>query len=121
MSKSAFEAYPRTTAARLVLLMGITGAVLVVEGFLADFATFWAAGSILVLFAVASWPKQEEEPHSAALSPDSPAVVPSNAPRRADELKADDTTAIFASAKTQLERLRREVARRRRENDTGLK
>jgi len=115
MAKSAFEEYPRETAVRLILTMGGAGAVLVIAGFVAHITTFWAAGSILVLFAVASWPKQAAVKSADTTGPGPSAVGPT--PSRPDEVPDDAgcDAAILASAKAQLESLRARLARQRGE------
>jgi gamma-glutamyl hercynylcysteine S-oxide synthase len=70
MSKSAFEDYPRATAVRLVLVMGGAGVLLMIAGMRGNVTTFWAAGAVLVLFAVASWPDKHKSQRPSIEEPD---------------------------------------------------
>ncbi len=116
MAKSAFEEYPRETAVRLILLMGGTGLLLVVAGLLGQITTFWAAGTVLILFAVASWPEQ-----APAKRP--PTEEPTRGPRGAAEDITDDVDpalksvmAQLESARARVEFLQEEVDRRQEDN-----
>ena len=118
MAKSAFEDYPRETAVRLILLMGGAGAVLTIAGFVGHITTFWLAGSILVLFAVASWPKHEEAKESSTEDQNYQQTSPttSTIDDIAVEPEAFEGDSLLASAKAQIELLRKELERRRKED-----
>ena len=120
MARSAFEEYPRATAIRLIMMMGGAGVLLVVAGFLGDIMTFWAAGTILVLFSVASWPKPlvvnddrvERSLEGATVSH-----------RGTDTTHDDEKDAdlVLKSAKEQIAQLREELAQRRKEDIDATK
>lgn len=127
MARSAFDEYPRQTAVRLILLLGFAGVVLVAAGFFDRTTTFWAAGSILILFAVACWPKQtlakETEAPTAkttAGNPNPDRHEPSATPRGGvDGDNPRENRAIFASAKVQMEYLRAKLACQRETNGSS--
>jgi len=58
--KSAVETHPRDVTTQLVLLAGVCGVVLVIVGLLGHITTFWAAGAVLILFALVNWPRRSE-------------------------------------------------------------
>ncbi|MBN2218036.1 MAG: hypothetical protein JW719_11735 [Pirellulales bacterium] len=121
MARSAFEEYPRQTAVRLILLMGFAGAVLLAAGFFGRYTTFWAAGSILILFAVASWPPKTLAKNIEAASAKTTAGNPNPEHHEPSTtlhggVNGDipgENRAIFASPKVQMEYLRAKLARQR--------
>jgi len=98
MATSSFDAYSRPTTARQVLLMGGTGAALVAAGLLIGITTFWMIGAVLVLFAVATWPRHTgarrspiEEP---AVKDEPPAARPQPACGEPGTAGPSDTNAL---------------------------
>jgi len=114
MAKSAFEEYPRETAVRLILLMAGAGILLVVAGFIGRITTFWVAGSILILFAVGSWPKQADlknPPDDQPCLAQAQLAPPSC--QTDDDLDGD--SALLESVRAQFRLLRERLARERKE------
>lgn len=92
------EAHPPDATTRLVVLAGGAGIVLMVAGAMENITTLWAAGAVLVVFAVANWPCQFKAKPPVIDSPEEDerprAIRPEPAGGHSGAISPDDTDGL---------------------------